>query len=165
MKAKFNFLEAESILSVVVVLIIMAVGVFAFFTVMQSIPSEQTTGEVRKENISQTLSNITGLSNTVFSLLPIVFIVAIAGIIMSVVGGFACGGRDDDDEKPIKLSTRLDKTKEKLPEYKPTDLTYKGDEVSMEKETEESLKKKLSNREITADEYNSRMMKLWFQKK
>lgn len=162
MKTKFNFIEIESILSVVVVLVVMVIGVFVIFTILPNISNEK--------NTSETLTNISniGIPNTIFNLLPIVFIVAIAGMIMSVVGGFARGG-SDDDEKPIKLSTRLDKEKEKIPVYEPIALTYKDTEkvrpVKLEEESEETLKNKLENGEITTSEYNTRMMKIWFQKK
>ena len=78
MKARFSFIDPGAIMGVVVSLIILAVGVFAFFVTLNSI------GDTTSD--TQTLSavnNITETGNSVFNIIGIVLII---GAIMSIVG-------------------------------------------------------------------------------
>jgi len=75
-KARFGFIDPGMIMSVVVSLIILAVGVFAFFVTIQSIPTGSTQQTLAIQNISDT-------GDSVFNIIGIVLII---GAIMSIVG-------------------------------------------------------------------------------
>jgi uncharacterized membrane protein len=78
MKAQFNFVDPGAIMGVVVALIILAVGVFAFFVTLDSIGD--TTTDVKT---SSAVNNISETGNSVFNIIGIVLII---GAIMSIVG-------------------------------------------------------------------------------
>ena len=93
MKTKFGFIDPGAIMGVVVSLIILAVGVFAFFVTINSIPGSQpamngstivwenmTDSQRSMFNVTQ---NVTGTGNSVFNIIGIVLII---GAIMSIVG-------------------------------------------------------------------------------
>ena len=93
MKTRFSFIDPGAIMGVVVSLIILAVGVFAFFVTINSIPGSnpQMNGSVVAwENLTQdqrsmynVTQNVTGTGNSVFNIIGIVLII---GAIMSIVG-------------------------------------------------------------------------------
>lgn len=78
MKATFGFIDPGAIMGVVVSLIILAVGVFAFFVTLNEI--ENTTDDVQT---SAAVNNISETGNSVFNIIGIVLII---GAIMSIVG-------------------------------------------------------------------------------
>ena len=90
---KFKFMDPQMIMSVVVSLIILAVGVFAFFTVtdqtttqMGTVAPTATTSTASNESYYEwinTSGNITGTGNSVFNIVGIVLII---GAIMSIIG-------------------------------------------------------------------------------
>jgi len=80
MKTRFGFIDPGAIMGVVVSLIILAVGVFAFFVTINSIPTE--TGAAG----NRTRSAINNTSDTADSVFNIIGIVLIIGAIMSIVG-------------------------------------------------------------------------------
>ena len=75
-KARFGFIDPGMIMGVVVSLIILAVGVFAFFVTIQNIPAG---------NAQQTsaIANVTTTGDAVFNIVGVVLII---GAIMSIVG-------------------------------------------------------------------------------
>lgn len=73
---KFNFIDPGAIMGVVVSLIILAVGVFAFFVTIGNIPADD----------SRTASAVNNVSATGDSVFNIIGIVLIIGAIMSIVG-------------------------------------------------------------------------------
>lgn len=75
---KFNAMEPEVIMTIVVSLIILAVGVFAFFVTMDSIPH---TG--LGVGPSMAINNTTGTGEQVFNIVGVVLII---GAIMTIVG-------------------------------------------------------------------------------
>ena len=75
-KAKFGFIDPGMIMGVVVSLIILAVGVFAFFVTIQNIPA----GGVTQTNA---IANVTTTGDSVFNIVGVVLII---GAIMSIVG-------------------------------------------------------------------------------
>ena len=75
-KSKFSFIDPGAIMGVVVSLIILAVGVFAFFVTINSI----------RAGDAQTYSAINNTSATGYSVFNIIGIVLIIGAIMSIVG-------------------------------------------------------------------------------
>ena len=76
MKAQFNFIDPGAIMGVVVSLIILAVGVFAFFVTIQNIPDGDAV-------TSSAVNNVSTTGNSVFNIIGIVLII---GAIMSIVG-------------------------------------------------------------------------------
>jgi len=73
---KFNFIDPGAIMGVVVSLIILAVGVFAFFVTIGNIPS----GDARTESA---VNNVSATGDSVFNIIGVVLII---GAIMSIVG-------------------------------------------------------------------------------
>lgn len=80
-KSKHAFIDPGAIMGVVVALIILAVGVFAFFITIDSIST--MIDDKNKEEIEQVFGNISGVGNSVFNVIGIVLII---GAIMVVVG-------------------------------------------------------------------------------
>jgi len=76
-KAKFSFIDPGAIMGVVVSLIILAVGVFAFFVTIDNIP------RVGGSNTDKAINNTAATGNSVFNIIGIVLII---GAIMSIVG-------------------------------------------------------------------------------
>jgi len=90
MKARFSFLDPGAIMGVIVSLIILAVGVFAFFITMQNIPENaaptatSTQGYNDSYNLTHNaLANATNSGDSVFNIVGIILII---GAIMSIVG-------------------------------------------------------------------------------
>lgn len=79
MKSKFGFIDPGAIMGVVVSLIILAVGVFAFFVTLNEVTN--TAGD--NENITNAVGNVQETGNSVFNIIGIVLII---GAIMSIVG-------------------------------------------------------------------------------
>ena len=80
-KSKYAFIDPGAIMGVVVALIILAVGVFAFFITIESIST--AINNESKEEIEQAFGNISDVGNSVFNIIGIVLII---GAIMVVVG-------------------------------------------------------------------------------
>ena len=78
MKTKFSFLDPSAIVGVMVALIILAVGVFAFFTTIKSIP---TTGGDYAQFTA--VNNTSATGSQIFNIVGVVLII---GAIMSIVG-------------------------------------------------------------------------------
>lgn len=99
MKTKFSFIDPGAIMGVVVALIILGVGVFAFFVTVSSISNAGMKGEAygvwkgtegatvlnnaSQQMFSQSANNTTGIGNQVFNIIGVVLII---GAIMSIVG-------------------------------------------------------------------------------
>ena len=82
---KFKFMDPEIIMSVVVALIILAVGIFAFFITIQNIPTDTPTSTTSTlEN--RTYYSILNASETGESVFNIVGVVLIIGAIMTIIG-------------------------------------------------------------------------------
>jgi len=77
MKARFNFLDPGAIMGVVVSLIILAVGVFAFFVTIGEIPDDYGA------RTNSAVNNTSDIGDSVFNIIGIVLII---GAIMSIVG-------------------------------------------------------------------------------
>ena len=78
MKARYGFIDPGAIMGVVVSLIILAVGVFAFFVTL-----EQVASQTDDANITAAVGNVQDTGNSVFNIIGIVLII---GAIMSIVG-------------------------------------------------------------------------------
>jgi hypothetical protein len=78
MKAEYGFIDPGAIMGVVVSLIILAVGVFAFFVTLSEVSNVTD-----DENISSAVQNVSDTGNSVFNIIGIVLII---GAIMSIVG-------------------------------------------------------------------------------
>ena len=78
MKTRFGFIDPGAIMGVVVSLIILAVGVFAFFVTLNEITNTASTPV-----IVNAVNNVSQTGNSVFNIIGIVLII---GAIMSIVG-------------------------------------------------------------------------------
>ena len=86
MKTKFGFIDPGAIMGVVVSLIILGVGVFAFFVTINSIPGSETPTATDTLAYNKTYAAIMNTSGTGDSVFNIIGIVLIIGAIMSIVG-------------------------------------------------------------------------------
>jgi len=76
---KFKFMDPEMIMTIVISLIILAVGVFAFFVTIVNIPNQDSA----HPQIWSAINNTTNTGNSVFNIIGIVLII---GAIMTIVG-------------------------------------------------------------------------------
>jgi hypothetical protein len=83
MKTKFSFLDPGAIMGVVVALIILAVGVYAFFVTLNQVGNTVGTPDNRTAGIHSAINNTSGTGSSVFNIIGIVLII---GAIMSIVG-------------------------------------------------------------------------------
>jgi len=90
MKAEYGFIDPGAIMGVVVSLIILAVGVFAFFVTLQQMEAGHTPADGNWSNatafdkkIVSGMNNTTATGDSVFNIIGIVLII---GAIMSIVG-------------------------------------------------------------------------------
>lgn len=81
MKTRFGFIDPGAIMGVVVSLIILAVGVFAFFVTLNEITNSVSGGNYQV--IENAVNNVSATGNSVFNIIGIVLII---GAIMSIVG-------------------------------------------------------------------------------
>ena len=82
---RFNFMSPDAIMGVIVALIILAVGIFAFFITLDNIPtvvpaSDSSTLENATYNA---ILNVSDTGNQVFNIVGVVLII---GAIMTIVG-------------------------------------------------------------------------------
>ena len=75
---KYRYMDPEMIMTVVISLIILAVGVFAFYVTINNIP---TTG--MSTTATNAISNVSSTGSQVFNIVGIVLII---GAIMTIVG-------------------------------------------------------------------------------
>ena len=82
---KLKFMDPETIMSVVIALIILAVGIFAFFITIQNIPvsAPSSTTTVLENATYNAILNATDTGNSVFNIVGVVLII---GAIMTIVG-------------------------------------------------------------------------------
>jgi len=78
MKKSYSFIDPGAIMGVVVSLIILAVGVFAFFVTLNEVENVTTDTDV-----TNAVGNVQTTGNSVFNIIGIVLII---GAIMSIVG-------------------------------------------------------------------------------
>ena len=83
MQAKFSFIDPGAIMGVVVSLIILAVGVFAFFVTIGQVGNTIGTANNKTANILAAVNNTSATGNSVFNIVGIVLII---GAIMTIVG-------------------------------------------------------------------------------
>lgn len=89
MKTRFSFIDPGMIMGVVIAIIILSVGVFAFFITLQKLPKPISyDGSTDWQNaLANTSNNVTNQSivtgNSVFNIIGVVMII---GAIMAIVG-------------------------------------------------------------------------------
>jgi len=129
-KARYPFIDPGAIMGVVVSLIILAVGVFAFFVTLEEV---QSATESSTTNNTSAVGNIIATGDSVFSIMGVVLIIgaimAIVGLVYNFVGGSSYSGGsssiDDDDDDDYSFPsyepmTTSIPTKTKTVETKPT---------------------------------------------
>lgn len=84
---KFRMMDPEMIMTIVVSLIILGVGVFAFFVTIKNIPGyEADIAGTKPAGYNRTRAAIINASNTGNQVFNIVGVVLIIGAIMTIVG-------------------------------------------------------------------------------
>lgn len=131
--ANFPFIDPSAIMGVVVSLIILAVGVFAFFVTFQEI--ESSLNEAESSTTDNTaVGNVIDTGEHVFNLVGVVLIIgaimAVVGLVYNFIGGGSSPSSsrwdDDDDDDltysnlPSSYSSSTTKTKTVPSETKPT---------------------------------------------
>lgn len=81
MKTKFGFIDPGAIVGVVVALLILAIGVFIFMTVIQQVKSQTNFGD--GGGTAGAINNTTTTGSSVFNIVGVVMII---GAIMAIVG-------------------------------------------------------------------------------
>jgi hypothetical protein len=117
-------MDVDGIMGAVVALVVLSVGVFAFFAVSQSIPTSTTLGENNAKTLKDISMNVSGSANSVFNILGVVLII---GAIMSVVGivygyvredvGYSSEEEFTIEEPPRETSVSRKKIVESKPEH------------------------------------------------
>lgn len=83
MKTQYSFIDPGAIMGVVVALIILGVGVFAFFVVLEQTDASLDTTTALGDAGHNQLMNLSETGDSVFNIVGIVLII---GAIMSIVG-------------------------------------------------------------------------------
>lgn len=83
MKSRYGFIDPGAIMGVVVSLIVLAVGVYAFFVTMNQLPGQIGAESNETAATLAAINNTTATGNSVFNIIGIVLII---GAIMSIVG-------------------------------------------------------------------------------
>ena len=81
MRKIFKYMDPELIMGIVISLIILAIGCYAFFVTIANIPN--TSGGTYYQSIEQAKNNTTTIGNQVFNIIGIVLVI---GAIMTIVG-------------------------------------------------------------------------------
>ena len=95
---KYRYFDIGDILSVGVVLVMLAVGLFTFNTVINSITPTTTNKTISDNSSFSSLQNISALLNPIFNLLPIILTVSFIMIIISSVCKYSYSSFPDDEE-------------------------------------------------------------------
>jgi hypothetical protein len=85
MKTRYSFMDPGAIMGIVVGLIVLGVGVFAFFVTVSNIPATTPSATTSNSN-NQTWFAVQNVSNSGNQVFNIVGIVMIIGAIMTIVG-------------------------------------------------------------------------------
>ena len=82
---KFKFIDPDQIMSAVIALIILAVGVFAFFITISNIPTTVPAhaSSALQNSTFNAVMNVSSTGNQVFNIIGVVLIIA---AIMAIVG-------------------------------------------------------------------------------
>ena len=117
MRNRYGYIDPSTIMGVVVSLIILAVGAFAFFTTMTGI--EEFAEETNNSEASNSGGNIISTGNQIFSIMGVVLVI---GAIMAVIGVvYNYVGRDYSSNRTIDMDTErrrfIFRASDDAPEY------------------------------------------------
>ena len=139
-KSKHAFIDPGAIIGVVVALIILAVGVFAFFVTIDSIST--MVDDENKEKIDQVFGNISDTGNSVFNIIGIVLIIGAIMVVVGMVYNFVSVSDYDSHTSSRTKSNR----------QRPSSLTYndyrKRQQVERVKHTRREIDKLTTPNEI-----------------
>lgn len=82
---RYKFMDPDVIMNVIVALIVLAVGIFAFFVTISNIPvtTPANTSTTLENATYNAIINASGTGNSVFNIVGVVLII---GAIMAIVG-------------------------------------------------------------------------------
>lgn len=83
MKARFSFVDPSVIMGVVVALVVLAVGVFAFYITLGQLQDQNALADSLDYATQNATNNISGTGTSVFNIIGVVLII---GAIMAIVG-------------------------------------------------------------------------------
>jgi len=130
-KTKFNFMDPANIMSVVVALVILAVGVFAFFTILSSI--DNFTSNKSQEAISNISDNYNDWFNVIGVVLIIGAIMIVAGMVHNFIRpDYDYSSHDDEEEEDDFEEEKIEKPIEKI--EKKNIIIQKEDHTKVKKE-------------------------------
>jgi len=150
---KFRFLDPVMIMGVVVVLIILVVGVFAFFVTIQAVTETiDETNEEKNQQIENTIDNISKTGNDVFSIVGVVLIFGAVAAVVGVVYSFTRGMGDEPSSSsssyPLTPTPTYDRqVRQRREEAKERDKQRK---IEAKKKTVERKKKQAELKEKNA---------------
>lgn len=112
--SKHAFIDPGAIMGVVVALIVLAIGVFAFFVTIDGISS--TLNDTNNEKLEQVFGNISDTGDSVFNIIGIVLIIGAIMVVVGMVYNFISVSDYD--------SHTSSRTKSNRQRQKPSSLTY-----------------------------------------
>jgi len=130
-KNKYGFIDPSVIMGIVVALILLAVGVFAFFTIAIGIPppTEEEGYSKTEESLNNISKNGTGMFNIIGIVLIIGAIMAIVGLVYNYVG-------------PMETSTSSSRQRQQQRQQeRKTDRQMQKEEEKRQKEERKRLEK------------------------
>lgn len=83
MEYKYSFIDPGAVIGVVVALVILAIGVFAFFIVGEQLIGTLSSSDTLYTPTKMAVYNVTNSGNSVFNIIGVVLII---GAIMSIIG-------------------------------------------------------------------------------
>lgn len=123
-----GFIDPSAIIGAVVALIILSVGIFAFFVTMNAIDGETNniSDNQTKSTIQQTIQNITGTSNSIFNILGIVIVIGAIMAVLGMVYSYLGPSRDDSyfDSSDSESSSSHESSETPSPIYTPVIPSY-----------------------------------------
>jgi len=145
---KEGYIDPSAIMGVVVALIVLAVGVFAFFTVTNSLQDSlnKSTTNSSESSTLKSLQNITGASNTIFNILPIVLTVGVIAIVLGMVYPYFGPSRYDDDDFSLSQTSSPSSSEPSIPKYIPPKKT--SEQIKVEEEAEQQKQKEKEKEQI-----------------
>lgn len=160
MRGKFNFIDPEAIMGVIVALVILAVGVFAFFTVVDTIPIGEPNSTGADQSIQDTIDNLGETGSSVFDIIGVVVILT---VMMTIIGAvyhfvrpsYSDTSYSDNVESTAQMERRLEQQRQER------------ERVTIQQQVEKARKKRkqeIKKREERKKQKRERQKKKYYTK-